>query len=280
MELTCFELDMRGPGGSVAHVRLSRPDERNTLVPAFWGELRGLMLDLDARAQARAVVISSTGRHFSAGLDLSVISGDGMFRGSSDTERGRGRELLYQGIRSLQATFTAIEQARMPVVAAVQGGCVGAAVALVAACDLRYATRDAFFLAAETDLGIVADVGQLQRLPRVLPDAVVREMVYRGTRLPADRAEGLGFVNAVHDDHESLLAAVDEVSDGLAAKSPLALWGAKHAIRYAQDHPVADGLDQVALWQAGMYHPGDAQESLRARQEDRSPTYDPLEPLP
>ncbi len=274
MSEECFDVAY---DGAVAHLRLVRPDKRNALVPAFWTQLRTIVQDLDAGSRARAIVISSTGPHFSAGLDLSVIEGDGMFRaGSVSTEPGRKRALLYQGIRSLQETFTAIERARVPVIAAIQGGCVGAAVALAAACDLRYAAADAFFLLPEVGLGITPDVGQLQRLPRLLPDAVVREMTYRGTRLSAARAESLGFVNAVFDDHDSVLAAVSAIATEITANSPLAVWGAKHALGFAREHTVDDGLEQIALWQAGMYHPDDSLHTLQAQRAGRTPTFDDL----
>ncbi|MBL7487268.1 enoyl-CoA hydratase/isomerase family protein [Frankia sp. AgB1.9] len=277
MTLTCFDVRF---DGSVAHLRLNRPEQKNSLVPAFWAELRTLVEDIDRQASARVIVLSSTGRHFCAGLDLGVFDG-GMFRaqGGGD-EPGRKRAVLYQGIRSLQATFTALERARVPVIAAVQGGCVGAGLGLVAACDLRYATRDAFFLVQETNLGITAEVGQLQRLPKVMPEGIAREMAYRGMRLPAARAESVGFVNAVFDDHEALLDGVSEIAREIAAKSPLAVWGSKHSLNHARDHAVDDGLDLVALWQAGMYHPDDCLESLSAQQERRSPVFEDLRPIP
>lgn len=276
MTLTCF--DVRYEDG-VAYLRLNRPEHKNSLIPSFWTELRTLVTDIDREARARVIVISSTGRHFCAGLDLGLFDG-GMFRASDDGEPGRKRAVLYQGIRSLQETFTAVERARVPVIAAIQGGCVGGGIGLAAACDLRYATRDAFFSLQETNIAITADVGQLQRLPKVMPEGVVREMAFRGIRLPADRAEAIGFVNAVHDDHDTLLAAVAEIAREIAAKSPLAVWGAKHAINHAREHTVDDGLDMVALWQAGMYHPNDSLESLRARKEERAPAFEDLRPAP
>ncbi len=270
----CLELSYEGP---VAHLQLTRPEANNTLVSTFWSELGSSVREIDANGRARALVISSTGRHFSAGLDLSVVEGAGLFRGGPDAaEPGRKRALLYQGIRTLQAAFAVVEQARIPVIAAVQGACVGAAVGLVAACDLRYATNDAFFLLPETGIGITPDVGQLQRLPRLLPEGVVREMTYRGTRLTAARAESLGFVNGLFGDQEALITAVSRIGAEIAAKSPLAIWGAKHAIGYARDHSLDDGLEHVALWQAGMYYPDDCLESLAAQREGRDPSFDDL----
>lgn len=273
--MTWYELDRHGP---VAEVRLSRPDELNTLQPAFWTEFPALLARLDDGA-TRAVVISSTGRHFCAGLDLAVLADGGLFGDDGAvTEPGRRRAQVYAGIRGFQEAFTAIERCRVPVLAAIQGGCIGGGLGIAGACDLRYATTDAFFTLGETNLGITADVGQLQRLPRVMPEGVVRELAYRGHRLPAVRAAEIGFVNELFADHDALRDGTLAVAAEIAAKSPLAVWGAKRAIDYARDHTVADGLDQVALWQAAMYHRTDSAEAVSARAEDRLPSYDDLPP--
>jgi len=275
--LTCFDVRY---DGQVAHLQLNRPEQKNSLIPSFWAELRHLVEDIDRQARARVIVLSSTGKHFCAGLDLGVFEG-GMFRahGGGD-EPGRKRALLYQGIRSLHETFLALQRSRIPLIAAVQGGCVGGGVSLAAACDLRYATRDAFFLLQEINIAITPDVGQLHWLSKVMPDALVREMAYRGTRLPAGRAEQVGFVNEVFEDHGTLLDAVAGIANEIAQKSPLPVWGCKHMINHARTHPVEDGLDLVALWQAGMYHPNDTKETLRARQEGRLAVYENLRPTP
>jgi enoyl-CoA hydratase len=276
MNPTCFDVHY---DGGVAYLRLNRPEQRNSLTPSFWAEFRTMVEQIDREARARVLVLSSTGRHFCAGLDLGVFDG-GMFRATGGGEPGRRRAVLYQGIRSLQETFTALERARIPVIAAIQGGCVGAGIGMVSACDLRYATRDAFFLVQETNIAVTAEVGQLQRLPKVMPEGIAREMAYRGMRLPAARAETVGFVNAVFDDHDALLAGVSEIAQEIAAKSPLAIWGAKHSLNHVRDHSVGEGLDLVALWQAGMYHPDDTLESLRAQRERRVPVFEELRPAP
>jgi enoyl-CoA hydratase len=268
--MTWFELDRID---SVAHLRLSRPTELNSLLPAFWTELPALVEQLDD-GQTRALVISSTGKHFTAGLDLAVLADGGLF--GDHPELGRRRSQTYAGIRLFQQAFTALGSARFPTIAAIQGGCVGGGLGLISACDLRYATTDAFFLLGETNLGITADVGQLQRLPRVMPDGIVREMAFRGGRLSAQRAEQVGLVNGLFADHESLVTGALEIASEIAEKSPLAIWGAKTAIDYARDHTVAEGLDQIALWQAAMYHRTDSTEALTARSEARRATFDDL----
>ncbi|MCZ8377347.1 enoyl-CoA hydratase-related protein [Mycobacterium sp. CPCC 205372] len=275
--MTCFDVRFEG---EVAHLRLNRPEQRNSLIPSFWAELRTLVQDIDRNARARVIVISSTGKHFCAGLDLGVFD-TGMFRaGGEGDEPGRKRALLYEGIRSLPETFLALQRARVPVITAIQGGCIGAAVSLAAASDLRYATRDAFFLLQEINIAITPDVGQLHWLSKVMPDGLVREMAFRGARLAAERAEQVGFVNEVFDDHETMIAAVSEIASEVAAKSPLPMWGSKHVINHAREHSVEDGIDLVALWQSGMYHPDDTKESLRARQEGRTAIYENLRPAP
>jgi enoyl-CoA hydratase len=277
MTLTCFDVRY---ADQVAHLQLNRPEQRNSLIPSFWAELRTLVEDIDRNARARVIVISSTGKHFCAGLDLSVFD-TGMFRAQGGGEEpGRKRAMLYEGVRSLPDTFLALQRARIPVITAIQGGCIGAAVSLAAASDLRYTTRDAFFLLQEINIAITPDVGQLHWLAKTMPDGLVREMAFRGTRLPAARAEQVGFVNEIFDDQQTLLAAVSDIATDMAAKSPLPMWGSKHVINHAREHSVEDGIDLVALWQSGMYHPDDTRESLRARSDGRDAYYENLRPTP
>jgi enoyl-CoA hydratase len=161
----------------------------------------------------------------------------------------------------------------MPVLAAIQGGCIGGGVDMVSACDMRYATADAFFCIQEINIGMTADVGTLQRLPKLIPEGVVREYAYTGRRMPASRAYELGFVNAVYADHAALLAGVHEVAAEIAAKSPLAVWGSKEMITYARDHTVADGLDRVATWNAAVLLSADLAEAAAAAREKRPPVF-------
>ena len=182
--------------------------------------------------------------------------------------------------KMLQGSFTAFEEARMPVLAAIQGGCIGGAVDLVTACDLRYASADAFFCVQEINIGMTADVGTLQRLPKIIPEGIAREMAYRGNRLTAARAHQVGLVNEVFDDHESLVAGTLEIAHEIAAKSPLAIWGSKEMLNYSRDHSVSDGLNYIATWQTGMFQPQDMMESMMAKGEKRDPTFDDLLPNP
>ena len=165
-------------------------------------------------------------------------------------------------------------------IAAVQGGCIGGAVDLISACDLRYASSDAFFCVQEINIGMTADVGTLQRLPKIIPDGVAREMAYRGHRLPVDRAHQVGLVNEVFADHESLVAGALEIAQEIAGKSPLAIWGSKEMLNYSRDHSVADGLNYIATWQTGMFQPTDMMETFTAKADKRDPEFDDLLPNP
>jgi len=268
---TCFDVKL---DGGVATVTLSRGEKLNTMIPAFWNELPALVRDLDATGEARVVVLASTGRHFSAGMDLSVF---GATRPEGET--GRLRSNLRANVLHLQETFSVFEKARMPVLAAVQGGCIGGAVDMVTACDMRYATEDAFFCVQEINIGMTADVGTLQRLPRLIPEGVCRELAYTGRRMPAAEAKAVGLVNEVYDDHESLLDGVHGVARTIASRSPLAVYGSKQMITYARDHSTADSLDHMATWQAGMFQPADMAEAFAAQAEGREGDFDDLLPF-
>lgn len=272
MGYNCFDVD---ESGGVAHVRLSRGDQLNTMIPEFWAELPAIVDEISDAGRARVIVLSSTGRHFCAGMDLSVFSDESSLQ-PQEGEIGRRRANFRLNLLHLQRSFTALEQARMPVLAAVQGACVGGAVDLVTAADCRYATADAWFSIHEINIAMTADVGTLQRLPKLIPLGVAREYAYTGRRLPVERARELGLVNEVFDDHDSMMAAVLDIAGEIAAKSPLAVYGTKEAINYSRDHTVEDSLRQIAAWQSGMFHPDDLRESFEAQAEGRTPVYEDL----
>jgi enoyl-CoA hydratase len=275
MAYTCFDVEITD---KVAHVRLTRPDELNTMTPAFWRELPEIVTRISDDASARVVVISSTGKHFSAGMDLSVFLGDGLV--AEDAEPGRRNARLRSNAKVLQWSFTALEKARVPVLAAVQGGVIGGAVDLVTACDVRYASADAFFCVQEINIGMTADVGTLQRLGTLVPEGFAREMAYTGRRVPAVRAYEVGLVSEVYTDHESLVEGVLDTAAEIASKSPLAIWGTKVAMNYARDHSVDDSLEQIATWQSGMFQPADMAEAFAAKSEKRDPVFPELLPEP
>ena len=275
MAYRCFDVDF---SDRVAHVRLSRPDELNTMTPDFWRELPEIVTRISDDASARVVVISSTGKHFSAGMDLSVFLGGEL--GAPEAEAGRRHARLRSNAKILQWSFTALEKARVPVIAAVQGGVIGGAVDLVTACDLRYASADAFFCVQEINIGMTADVGTLQRLGKVVHEGFAREMAYTGRRYPAGRAYEEGLVQQVYPDQQTMLEGVLETAREIAAKSPLAVWGTKVAMNYARDHSVDDGLEQIATWQSGMFQPDDMMEAFAAKSEKREAVFPELLPEP
>ncbi|GAB1384172.1 hypothetical protein MASR1M50_24930 [Burkholderiales bacterium] len=182
-DLTCFQLSI---SDHIAHLVLSRPEAMNTMGPAFWHELDQVLEQLHQGGQARVLLVSSTGKHFSAGMALEVFGGAIQM----DDASPEGRAAIADLLAALQATFTRLETLRIPVVVAIQGGCVGGAVDMVTAACIRYATQDAFFCVQEINIGMVADVGTLQRLPKLVPLAVVKELAYTGRRMPAARARG------------------------------------------------------------------------------------------
>jgi len=276
MSYRCFDVDI---ADRVAHLRLSRPEELNTMTPDFWRELPQIVTAISDEASARVVVLSSTGKHFSAGMDLSVLL-SGELEAGKDAEPGRAHARTRSHAKVLQWSFTALEKARVPVLVAVHGGVIGGAVDLVTACDLRYASADAFFCVQEINIAMTADVGTLQRLGKVVPEGFAREMAFTGRRVPAARAYEVGLVQQVYPDHDTLVAGVLATAREIAEKSPLAIWGTKVAMNYARDHAVDDALDQVATWQAGMFQPDDMSEAFRARADRREPVFPELLPEP
>jgi enoyl-CoA hydratase len=260
----------------VAHLRLNRPDKFNAMDGVFWRELDAILEQLQRDAPARALVISASGKHFCAGMDLAVFEqGQAIPEGSPAV-----RTALHEQILQLQRTFTRLEALRMPVIAAIQGACVGGALDMVTACDIRYVSQDAFFCVQEINIGLVADVGTLQRLPKLIPEAVAREYAYSGRRLPAARARELGLANDVFADPATTLAAALALAGEIAGKSPSAVWASKQAINYAREHTVADSLQQMALLQMGVWQSSDIAEAVRANAEKRAARFDDLAPVP
>jgi enoyl-CoA hydratase len=244
------------------------------MVPAFWEELPTLVRELDASGGVRVIVLASTGRHFCAGMDLAVFGERP--DGNAKAGPGRLRANMRANVLHLQETFSVLEKARMPVLAAIQGGCIGGAVDMVTACDMRYATEDAFFCIQEINIGMTADVGTLQRLPKLIPEGVCRELAYTGRRMPAAEAKAVGLVNEVFADHEALLDGVRQIARTIASKSPLAIYGSKEMITYTRDHSTADSLNHIATWQSGMFQPSEMMESFKARTEKRDGDFEDL----
>ena len=270
--LTCFTLTQTD---HVAHLVLNQPEAMNTMHPTFWRELDGVLAQIHREGTARALVISSTGKHFSAGMALEVFAGAVVL----DDQTATGRAAVSDLLVDMQATFTRLETLRVPVICAIQGGCIGGAVDMVTAACIRYATADAFFCIQEINIGMVADVGTLQRLPKLMPLAVVKELAYTGRRLPAAQALGYGLVNAVFDTPEATLEAALQCAQDIASKPPVAIWGTKQAINYARDHSVDDSLRQMGWLQGAIWSSANVRESIMALQAKRAPQFEDLAPL-
>lgn len=259
----------------IAELQLARPDRMNTLGPAFFTALRDTVVGLDEAGRTRVLVISSTGRHFSAGMALEVFASE---LALLDTSSARRRLAFQDGLRKLMRCLDVLEEASFPVICAVQGGCIGGALDLAAACDIRVASADAFFTVQEIHIGMAADLGVLQRLPRLVPPGVARQMAYTGERVDAARALAIGLVNAVLPDADALHAHALELARQIAAKSPLAIAGSKRALNYARDHGVAESLQQMTLLQSAIFDIDEMRRAIEGWKTKVDPGFEPLAP--
>ncbi|MGY8873264.1 MAG: crotonase/enoyl-CoA hydratase family protein [Pseudomonadales bacterium] len=261
----------------IAHLQLNRPEAYNSMSREFWREFPDAIRALDTTAEARVLVISSSGKHFCAGMDLEVFTqpDPDMFQG----EAGRRAEAMRRLVQQLQACFSVLEEVRMPVITAIQGGCIGGALDLVCASDMRYCTKDAFFTVKETELGMTADLGTLQRLPQLVAPGLARELAYTGRKMLATEAVTSGFVNEVFDDQDQMLSGVMKIAELISQRSPLAVTGCKQMINYARDHSTADSLSYMATWQAGMFQPADMMQTFAAKMSGKQPDFEGLRPI-
>lgn len=255
----------------VAGIELNRPDKANALEEAMWQDLRTAMRWADTAPEVRAVVLRGAGRHFCAGIDLAMLAG--LERRIDDPCPARSRDKLRRLILDLQDCLTAIERCAKPVLAAIDGACVGGGLDLALACDMRYCTTAARFSIKEVDIGMTADVGTLQRLPRLIGEGLARELAYTGRPVDGTEAAAIRLVNRCHADADTLYRETAALAAAIAAKSPLAVRGSKEMISYARDHTVADSLNYVATWNAAMLLSADLAEAGRAARERRPPRF-------
>ena len=261
----------------IANLVLSRPDELNTMSRDFWVELGHVLEEINNNAEVRVVVMSSTGKHFCAGMDLSAFSnGVDNIPDGKKPDHARIGEAVYRVAKELQGYISTLEKIRVPVIAAIQGGCIGGAVDLVTACDIRLASKDAFFCIQEINIGMAADVGTLQRLPKIIPDSKMREMAYTGRRMYADEAKETGLVSDTYETQEKMLAAANELAKVIASKSPVAIYGLKAVMNYSRDHSVNEGLEYNALWSGAMLSQKDMTEAITANMEKRDASFNDL----
>ncbi|MBN44832.1 MAG: enoyl-CoA hydratase [Rhodobiaceae bacterium] len=275
----CFKINIQD---KIAHIILNRPEKMNSLPISFWSDLPRIINEIDHDALARVIVISSTGKHFSAGMDLSVFSDAENARNeeSPKTDPGRKKGSFYKGLLKLQETFNCIDNSRVPVLMAIQGGCIGGAVDFASACDMRYCTEDAFFCIQEINIGMTADVGTFPRLPYLLPMGLVKELAFTGRRMFSNEAKDCGLVNNIFSNYDDMMIEVMKIAKEIAKKSPLAVWGSKEAINYTRGRTIEEGLNQIAMWQTGMYNPHvDMKEALGAQLEKKDPEFEDLYPI-
>lgn len=267
MTSPCFTIEI---ADHIAHLRLCRPEKANSMIPEFWTDFPAAIDQISNDAAARVIVLSAEGKHFSSGMDISVF-----MQGALDADPANAHvsaEAFRHKVAALQNTFTALERARQPVLAACQGAVMGAGVDLVTAADCRYASADAYFTIQETAIGMTADVGTFPRLMRIVPEGWARQMAFTAERVPAAKAREIGLVNEVYDTPEACLEAVMAIARQIAAHAPLAVAGTKRMMTYARDHTTADTLDYVATWNAAMLRPDDIKEAFTAKMEKRAPT--------
>jgi len=278
-KLECFKIDIQD---KIAHIILNRPEKMNSLPISFWSDLPRIINEIDHDALARVIVISSTGKHFSAGMDLSVFSDAENARNEENpkTDPGRKKGSFYKGLLKLQETFNCIDNSRVPVLMAIQGGCIGGAVDFASASDMRYCTEDAFFCIQEINIGMTADVGTFPRLPYLLPMGLVKELAFTGRRMFSNEAKDCGLVNNIFSNYDDMMKEVMKIAEEIAKKSPLAVWGSKEAINYTRGRTIEEGLNQIAMWQTGMYNPHvDMKEALGAQLEKKDPEFEDLYPI-
>ena len=251
----------------IVTIRLNRPDKANAMNLAMWHEIRQAFKWVDATPDARVAILEGEGKLFTSGIDLQMMMGMGD-QIQNDCE-ARTRENLRQVILDLQDTLTSLERCRKPVLAAIHGACIGGGMDLIVCADMRYCSADAIFSIKEIDIGMTADVGTLQRLPKLIGEGLARELAYTARKFGADEALHMRLVNRVFESREALQEGVREI----AAKSPLSVRGVKEMITYARDHSVADGLNYVATWNAAMLLSNDLQEAMMANMGKRPPEF-------
>lgn len=255
----------------VAQVSFNRPDKANSLHMPAWEEMQSIFESLDDNPEVRAIVLTGEGRHFCAGIDLQTLMD--LQKYNSISCEGRRREKLRKFILAFQDTITSIEKCRKPVLAAIQNACVGGGVDIITACDMRYCTDTAYFAIKEVDLGLVADIGTLQRLPNILNPGVVAELAYTGRKVSGQEAARIGLVNQSFGSQEEMMEQVMNIAKMIASKSPLVIRGTKEMLLYKRDHSVEESLNYMATWNAAMLMSEDLMEAFQANLQKREAVF-------
>lgn len=269
MGYTSFEVEIKD---KIAIVSINRPDKANSLNFDSWRELKQIFDELSNEPTARVVLIKGNGKHFCAGMDLaSLMEISQSFHGSCEA---RKREKFSANLQELQDAITSVDDCTKPVIAAIDGACVGAGVDLISACDMLYCTESAYFCIKEVDMGLVADMGTLQRLPRKIPAGLMNELSYTGRKMFGPEAEKVGLCNKLFDSREELYTHCIEIAGQIAAKSPVVIRGTKKVLAYAREHSVKDGLEYIKVWNAGMIQSNDLMEAMQASMQKRKPEFE------
>ena len=247
----------------------------------FWYELPRILDEIDKDASLRVLILSSTGKHFCAGMDLKNFGslGNDAEKKTNVPDKARIGESLYRVAKELQDMLSKLEKLRIPVLVGIQGGCIGGGLDLVTAADMRFASKDAFFCIQEVNIGMAADIGTLQRLPRVIPEGKVRELAYTGRRMPAEEALEAGLVNKVYESPEEMISGLKEMAAVIASKSPLAVYGTKAILNFSRDHTIAEGLEYNALWSGAMLPQEDMAEAMMSNMEKRDPEFQDMQEI-
>ena len=255
----------------VASVAFNRPEKANSLHRQAWEEMQKIFEDLDENPEVRCIVLSGEGKHFCAGIDLSLLMDVNTYN-SIECE-GRKRELVRKFILILQDNISAIEKCRKPVLAAIHNGCIGGGVDIATACDIRYCTDEAYFQVKEVDMGLVADIGTMQRLPKVVGYGVAAEMAFTGKKVLGEEAKEIGLVNKSFTDKESMMKGVMAMAKVIASKPPLVIRGTKHILQYTRDHSVRESLEYMATFNAAYLLSDDLTKSFEAAMSRKKPSY-------
>ncbi|MCB0845692.1 MAG: crotonase/enoyl-CoA hydratase family protein [Bacteroidetes bacterium] len=255
----------------IAQVVFNRPDKANALNQQAWDEMKAIFEELDKNEEVRVIVLSGEGKHFCAGIDLALLMDVSRVQGIKC--EGRKREKIRDMVFGLQAPINAIEKCRKPVLTAIHGGCIGGAIDIISACDMRYSVDDAYFTVKEIDMGMVADLGTLQRLPKIIPDGIAREMAYTGRKVSGKEAATFGLVNRSFSDKSVMMEEVMAIAQTIAEKSPLSIRGTKQVMLHSRDHTVADGLEYMATWNAAMLLSEDLMTAFQAAMSKKKPEF-------
>ena len=265
----------------VGHLVLNKGEDLNKMTMNFWFELPKILDEIDRDASLRVLILTSTGKHFCAGMDLKNFGtlGNDAEKKTNVPDKARIGENLYRVAKELQDMLSKLEKLRIPVLAGIQGGCIGGGLDLVTAADMRFASKDAFFCIQEVNIGMAADIGTLQRLPRVIPEGKVRELAYTGRRMPAEEALETGLVNKVYESQEDMVSGLKEMAAVIASKSPLAVYGTKAILNFSRDHTIAEGLEYNALWSGAMLPQEDMAEAMMSNMEKRNPEFKDMQEI-